>query len=129
MLFKGFIKTVSYAILAGLFLISILCIALPLYKYIYMSLVALIFFIIQAIIIYYLGERALKNPRSGAFLSVVVMNTFLKLIACFVFVFIYVKTQSPPDKLFLIPFLIFYLVFAAAETHFLSEQAKRSKVN
>ena len=129
MLIKSFIKTIVYAILIGLLIFSILCFALPLYKYITMSLAALLFFILMSVIVYFLGENALKSTKSGAFLSVIVINTFLKLVACFSFVFVYVKTQNPEDKLFLIPFFIFYIVFVAAETHFLSVQAKKSSVN
>ncbi len=129
MLIRDFIKTVTYALLVGLLIYSVLCFALPLYKYLIISLIAAGFFLTLSVIVYILGERALNNSRSGAFLSVVVINTFIKLMACFLFVFVYVKISEPPDKLFLIPFFIYYIVFMVAETHFLSTQARKSKVN
>lgn len=126
---KGFLKTISFASLAGVLLLVVIGLAVPLINYLYMSISCLLMFIILSVIVYFMAQRAVNNPRSGAFLSVVVVNTFFKLIASFAFVFIFVKTQEPEDKFFLIPFLVFYLVFAAAETHFLSTQAKNSKVS
>lgn len=125
---KGFLRILLYANLAGAVIFGILCLLWPLYKYIYMAIFGLAFFSLMALIIYLLGENALKNPRSGAFLSIIVINTFMKLLACFAFVFIYVKIRQPEDRLFLIPFFLFYLVFVIMETYFLSIQARKSKI-
>ena len=116
------------AILIGWLIFSVLCLVLPLSKYSMMGLLSMLFFIVLSAIVYYLGENATKSTRSGAFLSVIVINTFMKLIASFIFVFVYVKLCEPDDKLFIIPFFIFYLTFMFAETYFLSEQARSSKV-
>ena len=125
--FKKFIQTVIYAALGGMLLYSLLCIFLPLYSYLYLSMASLLLFLSLAIIIYFLGQRAILNPIGSAFLSIIMLNTFLKLIASFVFVFAYVKLYEPQDKLFIIPFFIYYLSFTIAETYFLSVQAKKRK--
>lgn len=125
---RSFLRIIIYACLVGMLLYSALCFFLPLYKYIYLSLSTLILFLIMSVIIWIMGERAIENSRTGAFLSIMVMSTFLKLMGSFVFVFAYVKIWEPVDKLFAIPFMIYYLVFTVAETHVLMTQAQKSKI-
>ena len=125
---RSFLRIMIYACLTGMLLYSALCFFLPLYKYIYLSLATLILFLTMSVIIWIMGERAIENSRTGAFLSIMVMSTFLKLMGSFVFVFAYVKIWEPTDKLFAIPFMIYYLVFTVAETHMLMVQARKSKI-
>ena len=125
---RSFLRILIYACLAGMLLYSALCFLLPLYKYIYLSLATMILFSAMSVLIWIMGARAIQNSRSGAFLSIMVMSTFLKLIGSFVFVFAYVKIWEPDDKLFAIPFMIYYLAFTVAETHVLMTQARKSKI-
>ena len=60
---KGFIKTISFASLAGILLMVVIGLAVPIYKYFYMSLSCFIMFIILSVIVYFLAERALNNPK------------------------------------------------------------------
>ena len=129
MAFKQFIKLMIYAVLAGLIIYTLLGQLMPLYKYSTLAWLSVIFFFLLSLLIYLLGERALSSNKNGSFLSIVVINTFLKLILSFVFVYIYVEHQQPNDKYFIIPFFIFYLAFMVAETYFLTVQASKSKVN
>jgi len=129
MQFRKFLKLCLYAVLGGSLVFSLLGLVLPLYQYSLMGLLSIVFFLIISIGIYILGERASHSNRSGAFLSIIVINTFAKLLASFLFVFIYVKLTQPQDKFFIIPFFIFYLAFMIAETYCLGVQAQKSKLD
>lgn len=76
---------------------------------------------------YWLGNTA-KNIGDGkAFIRIVIMNVFTKLIGSFLFVMVYVKYKEPNDNLFLIPFLMTYLIFLVSETYFLDQQARETR--
>ena len=66
MAFKKFCRILIYAGLSGMLVYSLLCAFLPLYKYLYMSLASLLLFLLMAVIMWVLGERASKNTRSGS---------------------------------------------------------------
>ena len=117
-----------YALLAGFIIYSLATLLVPIYKYIGLAWASVLFFTILSLLVYVLGERAYKSKRNGSFLSIVVINTFLKLMASFVFVYIYVQNFAPSDKYFIIPFFIFYLCFMVAETYVLTVQASKSKI-
>lgn len=124
MAFNRYIKLMIYTVLAGILLNSIVSVFIPLYKYVSWSLISMSLFLVLAFLAYLLGQNAARVKKNGAFLSVVVINTFLKLIASFAAVFIYVHFAAPEDNLFLIPFFIYYLCFMVSETYFLTAQAR-----
>lgn len=102
---------------------------LSIYKYMDFAIFAILFFGITTVVIYNLGERAIKQKNKNSFFSIMIMNIMTKLFGSFIFVLIYVKLTSPDDRNFLIPFLIIYLIFMIYETYFLSIQAKHSRIS
>jgi hypothetical protein len=76
---------------------------------------------------YWLGRVAVKVGNGSAFIKIVIMNVFTKLIGSFLFVMVYVKFKEPSDRLFLIPFLLTYLIFLVTETYLLNIQARETK--
>lgn len=127
MSFKSFLKALTLTILAGLLLYVLASTLLDLWNYIDMALQSILFFSLFSFLIYFFAERSLLSKKQGAFLSIIVANTFFKLLACFIFILIYVQLNEPGDKFFLVPFFIFYLVFVVFETWFLGNQAKRKR--
>ncbi|MBT8231905.1 MAG: hypothetical protein HKO66_13125 [Saprospiraceae bacterium] len=90
---------------------------------------SIILFSVLSVGTYLLGENAIKSKDGSAFIRIVIMNVFLKLVGSFVFVLAYAKLAKPADKMFLIPFLICYLVYLISETYFLNIQARQTKAN
>jgi len=76
---------------------------------------------------YWLGSTATKIGNGSAFIRIVIVNVFTKLIGSFLFVMVYVKFKEPTDRLFLIPFLLTYLIFLVSETYFLNIQARETR--
>lgn len=81
-------------------------------------------FAVISIIVYYMANQALKGSNKNSFLNIVVLNLFMKIIASFILVAVYIKMTSPEDKMYLIPITINYLIFTIFETYFLSKAAK-----
>jgi hypothetical protein len=125
---KDFIKVLAYSVLCSVLVYSILCFFVPIYKYLDLSLIGLVFFSALSVLIYVMGERALRSKKTNSFLTIIVLNTFIKLMGSFILVLLYVKIKEPDDKNFLIPFLLIYLVFMISETYFLSVQSRQSRV-
>ncbi len=95
--------------------------------YLDMLLYSTTFFVLSSLLIYLIGESAISRRRGNFYLSVIISNVFIKLIASFVLVAMYSKLTEPETNLFLIPFLITYLVFTALETYFMTIQSSRVK--
>lgn len=85
------------------------------------------FFSVLAVVAYVFGELSIQRSGGAGYIGLVIANVFLKLIGSFVFVALYAKYTSPPDRNFLIPFLVTYLIFTAFETYFMSQQARGRK--
>ena len=88
---------------------------------------SILFFTILSVVAYVFGELSIKKSGGAGYIGLVIANVFLKLIGSFVFVALYAKYNSPPDRNFLIPFLVTYLIFTAFETYFMSQQARGRK--
>ena len=81
-------------------------------------------FVMISIIVYLMANKALKGSNKNSFLNIVVLNLFMKIIASFILVGLYIKMTSPEDKFYLIPLTINYLIFTIFETYFLSKAAR-----
>ena len=77
-----------------------------------------------ALIVYFMARKALKSSNRNSFLNIVVLNLFMKVIASFILVGVYVYMTSPEDKFYLIPLTVNYLIFTIFETYFLSKAAR-----
>jgi len=114
-------------------LISILaCVAIymglvrffPEFNYTDLNYYSIAMFVVIALIVYFMANAALKSSNRNSFLNIVVMNLFMKMVASFALIAIYIKLTSPEDKMYLIPLTINYLIFTVFETYFLSKAAR-----
>jgi len=69
----------------------------------------------------------MRYANGKSVIGLVILNVFLKLVVSFGFVAMYVKNYQPQQKLFIVPFLMTYLIFAIFETWFLNIQARGVK--
>jgi len=122
-----FIKYLGASIIASVIVFYAISIALPLRPYTDVLAFAVLFFTSLTLLVFWLGQRALRTNQNNFFLYVIIINVFIKLVASFVFMLIYVKMKNPPDRYFLVPFLLTYLIFTISETYILSVQARSSK--
>ena len=123
----NFIKYLAASIILSIIVFYVISLALPLRPYIDVLIYAIIFFTTLTVLVYWLGQRALRTSQNNFFLYVIIINVFIKLVASFVFMLIYVKIKNPGDRYFLVPFLLTYLIFTISETYVLSIQARHSK--
>jgi len=92
--------------------------------YLDLTLIGILMFALISIGIFLMSKRAVKTADKNFFIYVIVINIFIKVIASFIIMALFVKMTNPPDKLYLIPFLMIYLVFTIFETYFLNIQAR-----
>jgi len=120
----NFFKYFTLAALASTLLFFGFQLLLPIKPYGDFLMWSLIFFSFMALLAYLFGELLMRKRDGVGYLVLIIGNVFLKLILCFVFVALYAKKTSPPDKYFMIPFLITYLVYTGYEMYFMSVQAR-----
>ena len=124
---NNFIKYLGGSIILSIVVFYAISFVLPLRPYTDVLVMAILFFASLTLLVYWLGQRALRTNQNNFFLYVIVINVFIKLVASFVFMLIYVKIKNPTDRYFLVPFLLTYLIFTISETYVLSIQARSSK--
>ncbi|HRQ30954.1 MAG TPA: hypothetical protein PLU49_12805 [Saprospiraceae bacterium] len=71
------------------------------------------------ILAYYVGKKLMNSRKKYIFLNFVLANIFLKIAVVMLYIMSYVKFNEPSEKLFLLPFVGIYLVYAVFETYFL----------
>jgi len=116
----------------GLLITILACVAtytvlvhyLPQFDYTDLSYYTIAMFVVISLIVYFMANKALNSSNRNSFLNIVVLNLFMKMIASFALVGIYVYATSPEDKMYLIPLTINYLIFTIFETYFLSKAAR-----
>lgn len=122
-----FLKCITASIVASVVVFYGCTWLIPIKPYVDVLCFAMLFFTIITGLVYWLGERALRIQQNNFFLYVIIINVFVKLVASFVFMMVYVKIKDPSDRYFLVPFLLTYLIFTIFETYILSTQARSSK--
>jgi len=122
-----FLKYITASILTSAIVFYACAWLIPIKPYIDVLGYAVILFTVITGFVYWIVERALRAQQNNFFLSVIIINVFVKIVASFVFMMIYVKVKDPADRYFLVPFLMTYLIFTIFETYILSTQARSSK--
>jgi len=119
-----FLTGLLITILACVATYTILVYFLPQFDYTDLNYYTIAMFVIISLIVYYLANKALSSTNRNSFLNIVVLNLFMKMVATFVVIGIYVTVTTPEDKMYLIPLTINYLIFTIFETYFLSKAAR-----
>jgi len=124
---NNFIKYLLISIAFCTILLGLFNLFVSISSHINLMVFSIVFYSILSYIIFLMGQKSTQSRPGDYFLYIVVINVFIKLIASFLIVFLYVKIYQPQDKYFVIPFLTIYMIFTIFETYFLSLQAKSSK--
>ncbi len=83
------------------------------------SIVGLAVLVVYNIMAFHIGKILVKSSRKNLFINFIMGNILFKIILVMLFILGYVKLFVPEEKLFLLPFVGIYLVYAAFETFFL----------
>lgn len=86
------------------------------------SWISLFFFVSLTILIFIVGNRAIRQKNVNALSQLVLGLVFVKLLACLMMIFLYKKFSTPSDHLFALPFLVIYLIYTIYEVVLLSRQ-------
>ncbi len=85
----------------------------------WISIWSLIFFSLLSIALYVISIKFIDHENKQLFGSLIMLETFLKIIMAVVLVFVYYKIFQPANKYFIIPFFAIYFIFTVFETIFL----------
>ncbi len=124
---SDFIKLLLGAALLSVVSFFLINVFVELAGYFPFLMMSIIFFTLLAVVAYIFGELSIRRSGGAGYIGLVIANVFLKLVGSFVFVALYAKYNPPPNRNFLIPFLVTYLVYTAVETYFMSQQARGRK--
>ena len=85
-----------------------------------------VLFLNITLIAFFLAKQSVKLVYKNAFVGVFMGITAFKLLAAPTLVVWYKMHNNPKDLLFILPFMVFFLVFMAYETYFLQLIAKET---
>jgi len=91
------------------------------------SIIGIVFFSCFSILMFFLGNLAMKSENKYKYIQLVMGNMMLKMFATFVVVAVYYQSSEPTGKFFILPFLSIYLVYTVFETYFMIKQGKTKK--
>lgn len=84
-------------------------------------------FTLLSLLIFRLGKNSMNSSNPNAFIRVVMGSTAIKILAAMISILVYMQLFKPEDKLFVIPFFAFYLLFTIYETRFLLGMSKTGR--
>lgn len=92
-----------------------------------LSFIGIILYTSLSVLVNFLGNISLRSENKYGFISLIMANVLIKMIASIAAVGIYFKLYAPDNKFFVLPFLLVYLIFTVFETSSLMRQADIQK--
>ena len=89
------------------------------------SLQTIVFFVFLSIFFYTLAWIASRSRNIYMFNNIIMMTSLIKLVFCFVVIFLYHKNFHPADNYFIIPFFTYYILYTVFEIDFMGKLARR----
>ncbi|MDH3651863.1 MAG: hypothetical protein OEQ53_19415, partial [Saprospiraceae bacterium] len=90
------------------------------------SLFSILFFSLLCLVIHYVAKSAARNPNKNLLTQLIMVVVFLKLIFCLLLVVGYDRMYQPENNNFIIPFLLFYLIYTSFEVVILTKANRLS---
>lgn len=87
------------------------------------SVYAMAMFTFLCILVFIVGEIAMRSTNKYLYNNIIVINFMLKLALSLLLVVLYTKVKPVDDNYFLGPFLLIYTFFTIFETYFMMKQA------
>ena len=95
--------------------------------YLGFSLFCLAFFLLLSIAMFVMGKRTVASDNPHLFSYVVIFSIIVKIIGAVLLILIFMKLYSPPNRLFVIPFIFLYLLYSIFETNFMTRIGKANQ--
>jgi len=110
------LTAITVIVFGVIYWIHLNTVMLPYYEF---SVNGLGIMVVYNLLAYTIGKLLMGSKKNYVFLNFVIANIFLKIVVVMVYIMSYVKFNEPTEKLFLLPFVGIYLVYAVFETYFL----------
>ncbi|MEM1326317.1 MAG: hypothetical protein AAGI23_10205 [Bacteroidota bacterium] len=112
-----------------LFWISAVAIALSLAQsqlpvlatYVSLALISVTVFVCLSIVMYVFTYRIVKQARHNQFIGLFMIFTLFKMILAISVVGLYARFAEPPNRFFVLPFFLIYLIYTAFEIWFMDK--------
>ncbi|HQW70789.1 MAG TPA: hypothetical protein PKZ91_03165, partial [Saprospiraceae bacterium] len=75
------------------------------------SYLSIVFFIGLSVIFYYLGQIVSRSKNLYLFNGLVAFIVITKMTFCTLLIIVYFKKMHPPDKFFVVPFFLYYIIY------------------
>lgn len=92
------------------------------------SYLSIVFFIGLSVIFYYLGQIVSRSKNLYLFNGLVAFIVITKMTFCTLLIIVYFKKMHPPDKFFVVPFFLYYIIYTIFELFLMSKFAHK-KIN
>lgn len=127
---RQFLTGVCLTTLGQVILNGILMLAFPALRghmgFVLTSMATLLLF---CMMLFLVARVAAGSPKGSAFIQLIMVAVFLKILLCLALIIGYTKGFSPPDHTFVWPFLIIYITSTIYEVIFLERTARQTKPN
>lgn len=119
-----FLKLYAVLLLIVLPLLLVFCF-IPVFKpYNGLNVVSFIFFNVLCLAAYYFGKKSLKSPNKFLFNQLIMLNVIIKMFVSIGIIVIFHQFYNPQTNWFVLPFLIFYVIYTIFETYLLTNLVK-----
>ena len=123
--FKKFLLYLSLVSGLALILHFLLIFNSTLAVYADFSYLSIVFFIGLSVIFYYLGQIVSQSKNLYLFNGLVAFIVITKMTFCTLLIIVYFKKTHPPDKFFVVPFFLYYILYTIFELYFMSKFARK----
>ena len=117
------VTTLAQVLLSGIFLLAYP----PLKAHLGFILMSIAVMLLVCVMVFVAARIIARNPKGAAYIRLVMVAVFLKILVCLALIIGYTKGFSPADHTFVWPFLMIYITSTIYEVIFLDRTAKQTK--
>lgn len=99
------------------------------YHYKNLSFYSIAMFAVMSVFLYFFLYKSLYVKDRQIFISVTLLNMFVRMAGSVVILLVYKNKIDPPNNKFIISFLIIYVIFTIFETYFMVGLADKKHEN
>ncbi len=127
--YLSFFGKLAAVIIISLCLISYVHTFPVFYSYKNLSFYSISMFSVMSVFLYIFLYKSLYIKDRQIFISVTMINMFLRMAGSVILLVIYKNVFHPPNNKFIISFLIIYVIFTIFETYFMVSLADKKHEN
>jgi len=127
---RQFLTGVLLTILVQVVMIGLLMLVAPsLMGHLGFVVTSMVVLLLFCMVLFLVARMAAGSQKGSAFIQLIMVAVFLKILVCLALIIGYTKGFSPPDHTFVWPFLIIYITSTIYEVIFLEKTARQTKPN